>query len=85
MGSSGLYIVLLCPRCGSVRYAKEGQKTAQCLRCGYKIPLNPLKVKILLRTRSREAAVEAVKRFKVKAAEARKGAKAKGVRRLRLA
>ena len=85
MGSSKPYLILLCPRCGSVRYVKEGQKTALCLRCGYRMPLNPLKVRILLRTRSREAATEAVKKYKMKVAKAREKTKKRGARTLRLA
>ena len=83
MGCSKLYLVLVCPRCGSVRYVREGQKTAQCLRCGYRIVLNPLKVRVLMRTRSREAAMEAVKRYKMRAAEAREGTEKRKVRTLR--
>ena len=63
------YLVILCPKCGSVRYVKEGQKTALCLRCDYRIILNPLKIRILLRTESREAALEAVKKYKMRAAK----------------
>ncbi|MCW4019745.1 MAG: DUF1922 domain-containing protein [Candidatus Bathyarchaeota archaeon] len=66
MASLSGYIVFLCPRCGAVRYARAGQRTAKCFECGYKIPLSAGKTRILLRTRRVEDAMEAVKRYKEK-------------------
>jgi len=60
------YIVFICPKCGSVRYAKEGQRTAKCLKCGYQIKIAPTKVKIIARTRSVDEAIEIVKLYKIK-------------------
>ena len=68
----GRYIVFICPRCGMPRYAREGQKTAKCLYCGFRISLNPLKVRILLRTESSRIAREAVEKYKAKSLPHRK-------------
>ncbi|MFQ6094752.1 MAG: DUF1922 domain-containing protein [Candidatus Bathyarchaeia archaeon] len=62
------YMVFLCPRCGSVRYSKGGQKTARCFRCGRKITLDPMKVQIIFKTDKREEAIEAVKSYKARLA-----------------
>jgi hypothetical protein len=48
------------------RYAREGQKTAKCFRCGYLIPISSHRVRILLKTRRLEVAKETVKRCKEK-------------------
>jgi len=60
----GGYLVFICPRCGMPRYGKEGQKTAKCFSCGFQIPLDPRKTRILLRVESLRAAREAVKKYK---------------------
>ncbi|MEM2110577.1 MAG: DUF1922 domain-containing protein [Candidatus Bathyarchaeia archaeon] len=60
------YLIIACPRCGSIRYAKDNQKTAECLKCGYQITLNSLKTRILMRTRNVKEAIEAVKKYKMK-------------------
>ena len=62
-------MVILCPRCGSVRYSKGGQKTAACFKCGHKIKLDPMKVRIIFKTDKRREAIEAVKKYKMKLAE----------------
>jgi len=62
----GRYIVFICPRCGMPRYAREGQKTAKCFYCGFQILLNPLKIRILLRTESSRIARETVEKYKEK-------------------
>jgi len=62
----GRYLVFLCPRCGMPRYAREEQKTAKCFSCGFQIPLNPRKIRILLRTESSRIAREAVEKYKEK-------------------
>ena len=58
------YIVFLCPDCSFPRYAKEGQKTAECFMCGNKIQLNDKRTRILLKTKKVDEAVTAVKKFK---------------------
>lgn len=58
------YIVFVCPRCRLVRYAKEWQKTAACLKCGYRI--NPAKVRIIARAKTVNEAIEIVKLYKIK-------------------
>lgn len=63
------YLIFLCPRCGSVRYSKGGQKTATCFTCGHKIKLDPVKVQVIFKTDKRREAIEAVKRYKMKLAE----------------
>lgn len=60
------YIIFACPKCGSIRYAREGQKTAKCMKCGYQIQVNPRKIKVLAKARDAREAVEAVKVFKAK-------------------
>jgi len=62
----GRYIVFICPRCGTPRYGREGQKTAKCFSCGFIIPLIPLKTRILLRTESLRIAKETVNKYKMK-------------------
>jgi len=63
------YLVVLCPRCGSVRYSKGGQKTASCFKCRHKIKLDPEKVQIIFKTDNRREAIEAVKRYKMRLAD----------------
>jgi len=60
------YIVFLCPDCSSPRYAKHGQKTADCFLCGAKIQLTDKKIRILFRTSNIENAIAAVKKIKEK-------------------
>lgn len=64
-GIGGSYIVILCPRCGSIRYAEDWRKTAKCFNCGYRIRLRDPEVRILYKTGRRDEAVEAVKRYKM--------------------
>lgn len=61
-----LYLVFMCPKCGALRYAKASQKTALCFGCGYQIPLDPNKIRVLFRTDSSEEAIEAVQKYKMK-------------------
>ncbi|MEM1581111.1 MAG: DUF1922 domain-containing protein [Candidatus Bathyarchaeia archaeon] len=60
------YILFACPKCGLVRYAKEGQKTAKCLRCSHQIQINPQKIRVLARAKNVKDAVELVKIYKIK-------------------
>ncbi len=48
-----------------IRYAKEGQKTAKCLKCGYQIQVNPYKIRVLARAKNVREAIEIVKLFKI--------------------
>ncbi len=63
------YAIILCPRCGAVRYVKAGQKTAKCFECNYRITiikqgrLNP-ELRILRIVNSPKTAVEIVKKLK---------------------
>lgn len=63
----GGYVVFLCPRCGLPRYARIGQKSAKCFGCGGRIVLSSHNIRILLKTRDVNEAIEAVKRYKEKA------------------
>jgi DNA-directed RNA polymerase subunit M/transcription elongation factor TFIIS len=56
----------MCPRCGSIRYAREGQKTARCFECGYQIPLDPTKARILARAEKIRGAIAAVQELKMR-------------------
>lgn len=60
------YLVFLCPKCGTARYAKESQKTAKCLRCGHTIQIRNHRMKVLLRTRKVAEAREVVQKLKEK-------------------
>jgi DNA-directed RNA polymerase subunit M/transcription elongation factor TFIIS len=60
------YIIFICPKCGLARYAKEGQRTAKCLGCGYQIRINPQKVKIVAKAKNVEEAIEIVKFYKIR-------------------
>ncbi|MCX8171182.1 MAG: DUF1922 domain-containing protein [Candidatus Bathyarchaeota archaeon] len=60
------YIVFNCPRCGLVRYAREGQKTAKCLRCNYNIQITPEKIRILARVEDVKDAIDIVKAYKAR-------------------
>lgn len=60
------YIVFACPKCKTIRYAREGQKTAKCLKCGYQIQISPQKIRILARAKDTRDAVEIVKVLKAK-------------------
>jgi len=53
-----VYAVIGCPRCSAVRVVREGQRTAGCPRCGYRIPLH--KVRVFLRTPDPSQAVSAL-------------------------
>ena len=56
----------MCPKCGFLRYAKERQKTAYCFNCGYRVSVDPARIRILYKTEKSEKAVEAVKKFKMR-------------------
>jgi len=58
--------VFACPKCKSIRYARERQKTAKCLGCGYQIQIHSNKIMILARAKDIREAVETVKFLKVK-------------------
>jgi len=60
-----VYLVFMCPRCGSIRYAREGQKTARCFECGYQIPLDLSRIRILARVERSREAVSAVQKLKM--------------------
>jgi len=62
---SEYYLVFICPRCGAIRYAKEGTRTAECFGCGFHVPIIASRVQILFRTTRREEAIEFVKRYKM--------------------
>jgi len=55
----------MCPKCGSIRYAREGQKTARCFECGYQISLDPTKVRILAKAEKSREAIVAVQELKM--------------------
>jgi len=56
----------MCPKCGALRYAKAGQKTALCFGCGYQIPLDLNKIRVLFKTERVKKAIEAVQKYKMK-------------------
>ena len=56
----------MCPRCGSLRYARNGQKTALCFKCGYRMTINPFKIRILFKTAKIEEARAALEKHKMK-------------------
>ncbi len=60
------YLVFICPRCGSLRYAREDQKTAKCLLCDYSVSLNFQKTRILARVKNAKEAVAVLQDFKMK-------------------
>lgn len=60
-----MYLVFMCPKCGSIRFAREGQKTAICFKCGYQIPLDPPKVRILAKAERSREAIAAVQELKM--------------------
>jgi len=60
------YVIFACPRCGLVRYAKDGQKTAKCLRCNYQIQIDPQKIRILAKAKNVRDAIDLVKVYKVR-------------------
>jgi len=62
----GRYIVFLCPRCGMPRYAREGQKTAECFYCGLQIKISSAKIRILARTEDSRTAREIVEKLKAR-------------------
>lgn len=61
-----MYLVFMCPRCGAIRYARKGQKTAGCFECGYQIPLDATKVRILARVEKSREAIAAVQELKMR-------------------
>ncbi len=61
-----MYLIFMCPKCGSVRYAREGQKTARCFGCGYQILLDPTKVRILAKAERSKEAIAAVQELKMR-------------------
>ena len=56
----------MCPRCGSVRYARKGQKTALCFKCGYRMAVDPFKIRILFKTARIEEAIAALEKHKMR-------------------
>ena len=61
-----MYLIFMCPKCGSIRYAREGQKTARCFECGYQIPLDLTKVRILAKAEKSKEAIAAVQELKMR-------------------
>ncbi len=61
-----MYLVFMCPKCGSIRYAKEDQNTAKCFGCGYQIPLHPAKVRILAKVKRSREAIATVRELKMR-------------------
>lgn len=61
-----MYVIFVCPKCGAIRYAREGQKTAGCFECGYQIRLDPTKVRILAKAEKSKDALEAVQELKMR-------------------
>ncbi|MEM2577722.1 MAG: DUF1922 domain-containing protein [Candidatus Bathyarchaeia archaeon] len=62
----GGYIIFACPKCRMIRYVREGQKTAKCLKCGCQVKIHPDKILILARAKDAKEAVEMVKALKAK-------------------
>jgi len=60
-----LHLVFRCPKCGSLRYAKEGQKRALCFKCGYQIPVDLRRIRILYKTAKREEAIIIIQQLKM--------------------
>ncbi|MEM3745472.1 MAG: DUF1922 domain-containing protein [Candidatus Bathyarchaeia archaeon] len=60
------YVVFGCPRCGSIRYAREGQKTARCPKCNYQIQIKMEKIKILAKVEDVRDAIDIVKAYKAR-------------------
>ena len=63
---NGLYLVFMCPKCGSLRYVRAGQKTARCFKCRSTVLVNPRKIRIVYKTDSREQAIIALQKLKMK-------------------
>jgi DNA-directed RNA polymerase subunit M/transcription elongation factor TFIIS len=61
-----LYLVFVCPKCGSLRYAREGQKRAVCFKCSYQIPVDPRKIRIVYKTAEKEQAIDVLQKMKMK-------------------
>ncbi|NPA69965.1 MAG: DUF1922 domain-containing protein [Crenarchaeota archaeon] len=55
------YLVVRCPKCGSISAMKYGAKTHQCPYCGYLMRLE--EVQIIHRARSGKEAREIIKRL----------------------
>jgi hypothetical protein len=72
-----MYLVFMCPRCGSIRIAKESQKTAQCYECNNRVPINRRKIRILFKTVDKKEAIRAIQMLKMK-----RGIKGEGQRKL---
>jgi ribosomal protein L37AE/L43A len=62
---SNLYLIIMCPKCGEVRFAKKSQKTAQCFKCGHRIPVDSAKTKILTKTNNTKEAITIVQEYKM--------------------
>lgn len=60
------YIIFSCPKCGLVRYAREGQKTARCPGCNYQIRINLERIKVLARVNDVRDAIDVVKAYKAR-------------------
>ncbi|MEM2152923.1 MAG: DUF1922 domain-containing protein [Candidatus Bathyarchaeia archaeon] len=55
-----------CPKCGLIRYAREGQKTARCPGCNYQIRIDPEKIRILAKAEGVRDAIDIVKAYKAR-------------------
>ena len=67
----------MCPRCGSLRYARENQKTAGCFKCGYRMTVDPAKIRILFKTDKSEEAIAVVQKYKIERGRAQNGSSQK--------
>jgi len=59
-----VYLLFLCPKCGEPRYAKDGQKTAICFKCAYRILLERGRIRILFQTEKRREVIETLQQYK---------------------
>ncbi|MFQ6081724.1 MAG: hypothetical protein ACE5OW_08660 [Candidatus Bathyarchaeia archaeon] len=49
-----------------MRYAREGQKTVRCFKCGYRTTIEPSKIRILFKTTRIKEAIAAVEKYKMR-------------------
>lgn len=59
-------MVFMSPRCGPLRYARKGQKTARCFKCRYRVPIDPQKIRIVYKTDRRQQAIAALQELKMR-------------------
>jgi DNA-directed RNA polymerase subunit M/transcription elongation factor TFIIS len=58
------WLIIGCPKCGLLQIVRSDQKTRKCVKCGYTIKLDYMKLKVWYKASNPKDAVYILKRIK---------------------